>query len=390
LVVVNDQPETREKTMVVGRDSLSPAASALLCAILCLLLTPRDGWAQDSRRSRRPSNQAQRFLQRISRLRLPDEHERNHPDVRAAFREVVRPANHSTVHILADGIQVALGCIVRSDGYILTKASQLETAKLQCYFRDGKRLAARVVIRDDAMDLALLKVEATDLTEILWSDELTPAVGSWLATTGLNDSPTAIGIVSAPLRSIPRPPAVLGVRLNNSERGPLIGFVFPRSPAARAGLKSGDVVIRLGDDDLPDRDALIDAIGLLSPGDDVQLAVLRNGKRLAIKATLGDKNRIGNPEQAELMESLGGPLSKRRYGFSEVLQHDSVLRPRDCGGPLVGLDGKVVGMNIARASRVASYALPARQVQSWLDEQLRSPVDRVARDGTLEPVSLAP
>ena len=38
--------------------------------------------------------------------------------------------------------------------------------------------------------------------------------------------------------------------------------------------------------------------------------------------------------------------------------------PADCGGPLVNLDGKVVGMNIARAGRTESYAIPCACVGS--------------------------
>ena len=35
--------------------------------------------------------------------------------------------------------------------------------------------------------------------------------------------------------------------------------------------------------------------------------------------------------------------------------------PNECGGPLVSLDGKVVGINIARGGRVDSYAMPAAE-----------------------------
>ena len=42
-----------------------------------------------------------------------------------------------------------------------------------------------------------------------------------------------------------------------------------------------------------------------------------------------------------------------------------------CGGPLVNLDGKAVGLNIARASRVSTYALPARLASRCL-ERLKS------------------
>ena len=46
-----------------------------------------------------------------------------------------------------------------------------------------------------------------------------------------------------------------------------------------------------------------------------------------------------------------------------ILQHDSVLKPSECGGPLVDLDGKVVGINIARAGRTETYAIPSEVVQ---------------------------
>jgi serine protease Do len=106
------------------------------------------------------------------------------------------------------------------------------------------------------------------------------------------------------------------------------------------------------------------------PGDRVQLQVVRGGEVLSVTATLGDGSRPGQQEQAELMDSLGGPLSRRRAGFSSVLQHDTVLRPRECGGPVVDLDGKVVGINIARASRVATYALPSRVIRPIVAEML--------------------
>ena len=49
-----------------------------------------------------------------------------------------------------------------------------------------------------------------------------------------------------------------------------------------------------------------------------------------------------------------------------AFQHDTTLRPDQCGGPLVGLDGKVMGINIARAGRVVSYAIPADIVATLL------------------------
>ena len=52
------------------------------------------------------------------------------------------------------------------------------------------------------------------------------------------------------------------------------------------------------------------------------------------------------------------PKSGRRDGFSKVFSHDADLKPANCGGPIFDLDGNFVGLNIARNSRVRSYAIP--------------------------------
>jgi serine protease Do len=64
---------------------------------------------------------------------------------------------------------------------------------------------------------------------------------------------------------------------------------------------------------------------------------------------------------------LGGPVSKRASDFPAVFQHDTVLRPADCGGPLVDLSGKAIGINIARAGRTETYALPADIITPLLE-----------------------
>jgi S1-C subfamily serine protease len=59
---------------------------------------------------------------------------------------------------------------------------------------------------------------------------------------------------------------------------------------------------------------------------------------------------------------VNGARNIRLSGFEEVLQHDTVLNPDQCGGPLLNSDGQVIGVNIARAGRVVSYALPSSLV----------------------------
>ena len=71
---------------------------------------------------------------------------------------------------------------------------------------------------------------------------------------------------------------------------------------------------------------------------------------------------------------LSGDVSLLSEGFEEAIEHDTVLEPWQCGGPLVNLDGKAIGLNIARASRFATYALPASLARQILT-RLKSKVD---------------
>ena len=101
------------------------------------------------------------------------------------------------------------------------------------------------------------------------------------------------------------------------------------------------------------------------------LSVVREGRTLTIQATLGG-TFPGIEGRSEFQNNLGGPLSVRRFGFPVALQHDTVLRPDECGGPVVDLDGRIVGFNVARAGRTESYAIPTIAVREVLDGLMTS------------------
>ena len=70
------------------------------------------------------------------------------------------------------------------------------------------------------------------------------------------------------------------------------------------------------------------------------------------------------------LSEAGGTISKRHNSFANALTHDTVLQAAQCGGPVVDLDGRTVGLNIARADRTASYAIPAGTVRKVVAELL--------------------
>ena len=59
----------------------------------------------------------------------------------------------------------------------------------------------------------------------------------------------------------------------------------------------------------------------------------------------------------------GGKLSNQRRGYPSAVQTDLPIRPEDCGSPVVDLQGRVLGINVARAGRTKSYAIPAKTIE---------------------------
>ncbi|MEI7579390.1 MAG: trypsin-like peptidase domain-containing protein [bacterium] len=76
---------------------------------------------------------------------------------------------------------------------------------------------------------------------------------------------------------------------NESTIGDQITKVIAASPAEKAGLRVGDIVIQFNDKSLQDY-ALLDLIQKSNIGDTVSLAILRNGENQTIKVTIGARS----------------------------------------------------------------------------------------------------
>jgi serine protease Do len=304
---------------------------------------------------------------------------RGSPAVKAAFKPVVAAPSRSTVRILADGKDAAYGTVVAADGWIVTKFDQIKDAdKVTCKFKDGKALEAKVVGVHEKNDLALLKVEAKDLTPVEWGDSKTAAVGNWLASPGLGHEPVAVGVVSVAARSMrrgdypppPPPPnaGYLGVVLEPAKDGPRIKEVFKDGAAAEAGIQVDDVVLQIEGKRVEDPDAMINLMRDYKAGQTVSLLLRRGEEGISLTATLKKGSAGAGMNRSLFQNAMGRQISRKNGGFPVALQHDTVLKATDCGGPLVDLDGKAVGVNIASAGRVESYALPSEVIRSLLPD----------------------
>ncbi len=286
------------------------------------------------------------------------------------------------------------------NGYIITNAHVVENAtEITVQLLDNRSLTAKVVGKDEGSDIAVVKVQAANLTQIPIADSDRTEVGDYVVAIG---NPFALGhtvtsgIVSALGRSGINPEGyedfiqtdasinpgnsggalvnlngelvginsailsrtggnigigfaipsnmmkivmnqlikygavkrgVLGVNiqtltpdiaksmeLGENVQGALVSQVVEGSAAEKAGIKAGDVITAVNGKSVKDAAALRNSIGLLSIGEKVDVALLRDGKPRRITAVVSERDEAaeakagGHPglEGASLADAQGG------------------------------------------------------------------------------------
>ncbi len=242
----------------------------------------------------------------------------------------------SIVSIESGSRQIALGTIVSSEGHILTKAGSLKT-NANIVFA-GQEHAAQLLGIHRGTDLAMLKIDASDLlaVELAQTDELQH--GSWLISYGPGNEPVAMGVIAAqPKKHV----AALGVALAEGKtKGVLIRSVIRGSAADRSNLWVNDVIRSIDGSEVTSIARLKTLLGKRKPYDQIKVSILRGDQALTVPI--------------ELTESFSPTATRRRHYFERALEHDSKLGSNQCGGPLLNLKGQIVGINVLSPSRIPS------------------------------------
>ena len=290
-------------------------------------------------------------------------------DVADGFRRTAKRLPPFAVEVLGDGKRLALGTIVRSDGRILTKASELHGA-ISCRLADGRTLAATIQKVARQYDLTVLKVEAANLPVAEWNQSKELSVGSLVAAIMPGKSPR-VGIVCQAARRIPAEYGHLEAELRDSERGLEIASsaVRPSPLSIQSPFRKGDMIVSIEDHPTPDRQACRE---LLEPasgepialaGDRVRIGIKRGRETLEIQAVLA-------PHDYHEFE-----FSPRNSGFASAFNVDIPLMPDLdlsftpsglCGGPIIDRAGLVVG--VAIACRPTPIVLSASIVRKFLTD----------------------
>jgi serine protease Do len=92
--------------------------------------------------------------------------------------------------------------------------------------------------------------------------------------------------------------------------GAVVTQVEPDTPGAKAGLRTGDVIVKLNGRSVTDAGQLQMEVGQKRPGETIQLEVMRDGKPISVAVTLEAMGAAtGN-------ETVGGEHGKGRWGLS--------------------------------------------------------------------------
>ena len=315
-------------------------------------------------------------------------HQRTDYQTLLAFRDSVGDVWQSTVQVIVRSRQVAMGAVIHEDGWIVSKSSEIPD-KFDVKLSDGTKAAGAIAARHPDMDLALLKIERSGLKPVIWNTSTEIPVGGWLISLDTRQVPLTIGVLSVANRNIKQEKPVLGVRLGipvDGSSGAAVESIVEGGGADRAGLQLGDIIQSVDGVKLTTRDEVLNRLRELGAGQLLTLGVLRDARELTMSAQMMDlSTSLFDSTEME----VNGQISARATGFKNVMQHDTVLLPHQCGGPLVDIEGRAIGLNIARNGRVASLAYHSKNLEPAIRKMLQSAGASVSLHSDLDRVAQA-
>jgi len=119
-------------------------------------------------------------------------------------------------------------------------------------------------------------------------------------------------------------PEIAGSLNLKDPRGALVGNVLPGEPAEKAGIKTGDIIIKIEDRKIQDTRELLQMIAAVPVGSKLNVTVLRDGREQHLTVTVGERKEAKELAQAvQPNDALGmsvqeiTPELSSHFGLSE-------------------------------------------------------------------------
>lgn len=312
-------------------------------------------------------------------------------DFNEALVGVLEEGAASTVRIWANttpggGQYVAYGTVTGDGTEVLTKWSEIADFRdrLQVHPDDSTGFQATVEGVYVEEDLAVLRVgagrrvdRAGRVTEV--QPDLRPAdfsevdlpLGKFLIAPQSNGRAGAFGVVSVEERNLRETDqAHLGILADGdfTGEGVRVENVQPEFGAEAAGIQPGDVILEVDGRRISGLFELKNALSSKQPGDTVTILLDIAGVENTVEVMLSNRPVQGQFAGGRInqMERMGGALSTVRTGFSMVVQSDMKIQKNQLGGPVVDLEGRIVGISLARADRTRTYVMGSEALKQVL------------------------
>jgi serine protease Do len=271
-------------------------------------------------------------------------------------------------------VQLVQGTVIGDGRQVLTKWSEvmLYVDSLSVVAGNAKTVNAKVtgVYPDD--DLAVLQLEdPAGFTPVKWDTSDSPHLGRFIIAAAPGDRAPTLGVVAVETRSLrTKDQAFLGVELDGNFNGPGVRIrkIEAAGAAQIAGLLEGDVILKVAGKGVNSAFEMRTSLNGHGPGESIELVYDRDGKQITIQLVLKERPEFPQAmnSRLETMRRMGTDLSAVTTDFPSAMQTDMPIDRRACGGPVVDLDGKVIGISIARTDRTASLIIPSTSVVSLL------------------------
>ncbi|HUN95564.1 MAG TPA: Do family serine endopeptidase [Bradyrhizobium sp.] len=179
----------------------------------------------------------------------------------------------------------------------------------------------------------------------------------------------------------PMTPAIADSLGMKQAKGALVDEPQPNTPAAEAGIKSGDIITAVNGKPIKDARVLAQAIATDAPGTSIQLSVLRNGQTQTIDLKLA---QMPEQKEANAQTSQQGdqqqakPSSESHLGLSLAPARD-VAGSGDNGVVVLGMDPN--GPAAQSGMQVGDVILDAAGKAVETPSQVRDAVNETHSDG---------
>lgn len=150
-------------------------------------------------------------------------------------------------------------------------------------------------------------------------------------------------------------------------KGVYVSEVLDNSAAKDAGILKGDIITQIGNKNVTSRSTVVEEVGMLRPGDKINITVIRDGKTKQFTATL--RNKAGNTEIVKT-DVLGASLEPVDKDLAKRLKIDGGLQVTELS------DGKLKEHNIRKGFIITK--VNNQSVKTV--EELKKVIDGIKKD----------